>query len=172
MGALIAASSVTLLYSLILVGPLAVGLSYFLLNVVRSSEEETEIGLIFNGFKKSFPLSLAASLLVGLFTILWFLLLIIPGIVKIFSYSMTYFIIADNPNIGVTEAITKSRKMMDGNKWKLFKLHFSFIGWYILSAVTIIGWIFLTPYIQVAVANFYEEIKGGNDSTIEPQVEE
>ena len=74
------------------------------------------------------------NFLMGLFTFLWSLLLVIPGIIKSFSYAMTPYILAEHPEMTATEAITESRRVMDGNKWRLFCLGFSFIGWSLLCA--------------------------------------
>ena len=74
------------------------------------------------------------NFLMGLYTVLWTLLLIIPGLIKTFSYAMTPYILAENPGMTATEAITESRRIMDGNKWRLFCLGFSFIGWGLLCA--------------------------------------
>lgn len=96
---------------------------------------------------------------------LWFLLLIVPGIVKTFSYSMTSFIAIDHPDWTASQCITESRRIMDGNKWRYFCLMFSFIGWYLLliPAVTLpcggFAQLFLQPYVLTASAAFYEDIK-------------
>lgn len=100
------------------------------------------------------------EIIASVFLVLWLLLFIIPGIVKAFSYSLVYFILIDHPEYSANEAITKSRKMMDGHKWELFKLIFSFIGWWILCAVTFgIAAIWVTPYFMTAFAKFYENLK-------------
>ena len=75
------------------------------------------------------------NFLMGLYTLLWTMLFIVPGIIKTFSYAMTPYILAENPGMTATEAITQSRRIMDGNKWRLFCLSFSFIGWSLLCAV-------------------------------------
>ena len=74
------------------------------------------------------------NFLMGLFTLLWTLLFIIPGLIKTYSYAMTPYILAEHPEMTATEAITESRRIMDGNKWRLFCLSFSFIGWALLCA--------------------------------------
>ena len=82
-------------------------------------------------------------LLVSIYTCLWALLFYIPGIVKSFSYSMSWFVLAENPHLSADEAITASRRIMNGHKWELFVLYLSFIPWYILSFVTFgIGFLF------------------------------
>lgn len=73
--------------------------------------------------------------LMGLYTALWSLLFVIPGLIKTFSYAMTPYILAEHPELSVTDAITESRRIMDGNKWRLFCLQLSFIGWELLCAV-------------------------------------
>lgn len=101
----------------------------------------------------------AASFLQGLYILLWSLLLIIPGIIASFSYAMTEFILAEHPELTASEAIARSKEMMEGNRWRLFCLQFSFIGWQILCIFTLgIGNLWLNPYMQTATAAFYREI--------------
>ncbi len=96
----------------------------------------------------------------GLFTALWSLLLVIPGIIKAYSYSMSMYILAENPEIGALEAINRSKAMMNGHKMELFVLELSFIGWYLLVAVTFgIAGIWVVPYMSMTVTNFYNNIK-------------
>lgn len=143
--------------SLIISGPLAVGVAIFSLNISRSKEAKLE--QIFHGFN-NFGTSLAAYLLMILFVFLWALLLIIPGIIAALSYSMTLYIIADDNSIGAMEAINKSKKMMDGYKWKYFCLGLRFLGWALLCILTLgIGFFWLIPYMQVSMAKFYDDIK-------------
>lgn len=97
----------------------------------------------------------------GLYTFLWSLLFIIPGIIAAYSYAMTGYILAEDPELTAGEAISRSKEMMSGNRFRLFCLQFSFIGWEILSALTLgIGNLWLRPYKQAAVAAFYREISG------------
>jgi uncharacterized membrane protein len=143
--------------SLIIEGPLLVGLSIFFISISR--KEKAELSQLFDGFKR-FGTSLAAYLLVAIFTFLWSLLLIIPGIIASYSYAMTYFIIVDNPNIGPLEAITKSKTLMRGNRLKLFCLGWRFFGWALLCMLTCgIGFLWLVPYVHTSFARFYEDIK-------------
>lgn len=98
--------------------------------------------------------------LVGFFTSLWALLLIVPGIVKFYAYSMTPYILVDNPELSANEAINLSQKMMKGHKFDLFFLQLSFIGWIFLSIFTLgIGLLWLIPYMMTAQAAFYQDIK-------------
>ena len=95
-----------------------------------------------------------------LFTFLWSLLFIIPGIVKCFSYSMTPFILEEHPELGANEAIDHSRAMMKGHKFDLFWLILSFIGWGFLCLFTFgIGYLWLVPYMDTSISAFYEDVK-------------
>lgn len=99
------------------------------------------------------------NLLISVYVALWSLFLVIPGIVKAYSYAMTPYILAENPKMGVNEAITASRRMMRGNKWRLFCLRLSFIGWHILVGLTAgVGNVILNPYIEASQAVFYREV--------------
>jgi uncharacterized membrane protein len=150
-------SSLVMVGLLVLGGPLTLGLSGYFLKKPRG--EAGKLENLFDGFKQ-FGSSFLLNLLQGIFIVLWSCLLIIPGIVKIFSYSMAFYILKDNPDIGSLEAITQSRKMMAGYKWKLFCLYFSFIGWTLLCCLSFgIGFLWLVPYIATSNANFYEELK-------------
>lgn len=143
--------------SLIITGPLALGLAIFSLNISRNRVAQLE--QIFKGFN-NFGTSLGAYLLMLLFILLWMLLLIIPGIIAALSYSMTFFILADDDSIGAMEAIDKSKKMMDGYKWKYFCLGLRFIGWTLLAILSLgIGFLWLIPYMYVSMAKFYDDIK-------------
>lgn len=95
------------------------------------------------------------DILIGLLIALGCILFIIPGIIFALAYSQADYILAENPNISAVEAMKKSRKMMKGNKWSLFCLGLSFIGWIILSAFVPAGVLLLTPYIEAANAAFY-----------------
>ena len=102
----------------------------------------------------------------SLFTFLWGLLFIIPGIIKSYSYKMVPYILADNPGISATEAITRSREMMNGNKGKAFLLDLSFFWWILLGIITcgLVGVFWTNPYIASTHAALYEELKGLNVS--------
>lgn len=151
------ASSWTIgLAALIIGGPMYVGLFYYLLIIARGQNSKFED--LFMGFKQ-FIRNMLGSLLVSIYVLLWSFLLIIPGIIKAFSYSMVFYIMADDPNISVDDAISLSRKIMDGNKMKLFELRISFIGWMLLGIFTFgLLYIWLIPYMQMAEVNFYEDL--------------
>lgn len=100
------------------------------------------------------------EILVSIFLLLWMLLLIIPGIVKVFSYSLSYFVLLDNPEYSAREAISKSSEMMYGHRWKLLKLLLSFWKWWLLALVTGgIAMIWVWPYFMTAFAEFYDRLK-------------
>ena len=116
-----------------------------------------EAGALFAPFKQ-YARTVGAVLLVFVYTLLWTLLLVIPGIIKAYSYSMTFYILRENPEMTAGDAITASQKMMDGHKMDLLSL--SFIGWAILASITFgIGYLWLIPYIYTAYAAFYETLK-------------
>ena len=118
-----------------------------------------EAGALFAPFKQ-YARTVGAVLLVFVYTLLWTLLLVIPGIIKAYSYSMTFYILRENPEMTAGDAITASQKMMDGHKMDLFLLSPSFIGWAILASITFgIGYLWLIPYIYTAYAAFYETLK-------------
>lgn len=113
--------------------------------------------------KGNYRRSIIVSLLVSVFTGLWSLLFFIPGIVKSYAYAMTYYIAKDNPNLSANECINASIKMMKGHKRDLFLLDLSFIGWYMLSILTLgIGFLWLLPYINTSRAIFYVELAEEN----------
>ena len=100
-----------------------------------------------------------ANFLRGLYTFLWMLLLVIPGIIAAFNYAMVPYVLAENPELTASEALARSKALMRGNRWRLFCLGFSFIGWGLLAGLTLgIGNLFLVPYQQAATAAFYRDI--------------
>ncbi len=128
---------------LIIGGPFLLGLQRFFLSIARN--QEVKIDEVFSGFN-SFGKALGAYLLMLLYIVLWCFLLIVPGIIAAFSYSMTFFILADEPSIGISEALNKSKQMMNGNKWKYFLLMLPFM---------VIPFILLMVYLSfIAVASF------------------
>lgn len=133
-----------------------VGYAKFNLDLVDG--EEPKAGTLFD-YLPQWKTMVVAGLLQTLYILLWMLLFIIPGIVAAYRYAMTSCILAENPELTASEAINRSKELMDGNKWRLFCLNFSFIGWSILAAcVPVIGNLFLIPYEQAANAAFYRDI--------------
>ncbi len=112
--------------------------------------------------------TLSVSLLTAIFTLLWTLLLIIPGIIKSYAYAMTYYISQDNPELGADECINKSITLMNGHKMDLFLLDLSFIGWLLLGVLSCgIGLLWVIPYMQTSRAIFYEELVTNSTETID-----
>ncbi|EPR68350.1 DUF975 family protein [Cyclobacterium qasimii] len=145
--------------TLIITGPMVLGLSLFSLTIARN--QYARLQQIFDGFN-NFGTALGAYLLIIIFVLLWMLLLIIPGIIAGLSYAMTFYIIADDPTIGPLDAIDKSKQMMNGYKMKLFLLFLMFFGMALLCILTLgIGFLWLIPFINVTTAKFYEDIKEG-----------
>lgn len=163
---ILSATSFLIVGVIIFAGVIEYGLAAFTASVAKG-DENTGFSLMFNGFNR-FGDSFVAGLLRFIFTFLWSLLLIIPGIVKSYSYSMTFYIMQDQPGISGKEVIDKSRKMMAGHKGKLFLLDLSFIGWFLLSALTfgILMIFYVGPYHRTSHACFYEKIKAERSSEI------
>ena len=146
---------------IVLAGVFNVGMSIIYLEIVRGWDCQFED--MFKGFN-NFGTNCLAGILTGVYTFLWSLLFIIPGIVKSLSYAMTPYILADHPEMSASEAITASRIMMDGNKGKLFVLYLSFIGWEILCIIPFV-FLYVTPYMMASVAKFYDTIKDEKNFT-------
>lgn len=147
----------SLFVSIFFVGPALVGLSYFSLESFRKRKSTLE-DVIRPGVDNYFKTFLI-GIIKPIFIFFWSLLLFIPGIIKSYSYAMAEFIVADNPDLDTFEAITKSRELMDGNKFKLFKLHLSFFGWFLLVIVTLgIASAYVLPYIKLAETAFYLDL--------------
>jgi len=145
------------LLSLILAGPLNLGAAIYSLSFIR--KENPSIGQLFQGFNK-FLTALAAYIVMVLIITVGIVLLIVPGIVFALSYSLTFFILAENPDIRPMDALKKSRTMMDGHRTQLFYLSLRFFGLAILCLFTMgIGFVFLTPYVFVCMTLFYEDVK-------------
>lgn len=146
-------------YEIVLM-PFYVGVSWFYISLVR--KEKAQIRNIFKIYQDGrLTLKLIWTYIVMIFFILlWTLLLIVPGIIKSISYSQTLYILRDHPEYSATEAITESRRLMDGYKWKYVLFLLSFIGWFLLTAITFgLAWFFVGPYFSAAQAVFYDELK-------------
>lgn len=128
------------------------------LSLRGADHQRLTVGDGFIGFSQ-YGRALGCYVLTTLFIFLWSLLLIIPGIIKSYSYAMTPYILLDHPEMGINDAITESRRLMDGHKWELFCLNLSFIGWILLGILTfglLFGW--LTPYMSITNAAFYRSL--------------
>ncbi|UTT43094.1 DUF975 family protein [Exiguobacterium aurantiacum] len=151
--------------------PVNVGYNWLILKTVR--DQPIRWSDVFDPFRHRYGKHLLATILVILFQVLWTLLLVVPGIIKYFSYAFTYFILRDEPELSATEAITKSRTMMRGRKWDAFKLILPFVPMYLvgltfyiqLDLVILGSWIFLValalirPFIVSRFAVMYEDAR-------------
>jgi uncharacterized membrane protein len=149
------------LLALLLGGPIAVGLNYFFVKNVRGEREELSVTTPFTEAFKNYPRKLGGSLWMGLFVFLWALLLVIPGIIKGISYSMTQYLLADCPNVKARDALKLSMRMMNGHKWEYFVMGLSFLGWILLSALTlgILSVFYVDPYMRSSFAEYYLELR-------------
>lgn len=144
---------------ILVIGPFLVGYVNSFKKLLVEGDDRITANSFREGFKPYWR-SVWAYLFRGILITLWSLLLVIPGIIKSLSYAMTMYIVKDHPELTVNEAIDLSKDMMYGHKYDLFYLYISFIGWYLLSILTLgIGTFWLMPYIQTAQASFYEDVK-------------
>lgn len=160
------ASSVTALLSLVftfVLLPVAWGSYCVFLQLLRG--KAPDVSTLFVGYKDGRIFSTEA--LRAVYTMLWSLLLIIPGIVKYYQYALTSYILLDHPELKNNAAIERSMQLMRGHCWRLFLLDLSFIGWYLLcSLITVctcglgaVSFLFLFPYWAAARGAFYEEVR-------------
>lgn len=139
------------------------------LNVVKGNAPE--LNDAFTGFD-DFWAAFKVTFLVGLFTFLWSLLFVIPGIIKGISYSMSMYVLAENKGKPALECIAESKKMTEGHKMELFVLALSFIGWAFVGAITFgIAYIWITPYMQATMTNAYNYLKPAPVEAEAPVVE-
>lgn len=149
--------------------PVAYGIAIVMFGVFKG--KDVDFGVLFEGFQ-DYSRIFVTKLLQGIYTALWSLLLVVPGVIKYYSYAMTDYILKEEPEMKNNAAIEKSMAMMENNKMKLFLLDLSFIGWALLAIVTLgIGFLFLQPYMQVSRAAFYEDLKAQQGGNIEVDVE-
>ena len=140
----------------------AFSLSLCMVYLKLAKKEEITVGDVFSGFNSTGK-AVWLYVLVYVFTFLWSLLFVIPGIIKSYSYSMAYYILADNPELTAREALSRSKEMMKGHKWDYFVLQLSFFWWYLLTGVTLgIASIYVLPYMSATTVNFYNSIKEAN----------
>lgn len=137
-----------------------VNVGYSKFNVDLLSTGRASIGSLFSYFKH-WKSAILSNVLVTVYVFLWSLLCVIPGIVASYKYAMVPYIVADDPTISAQDAVDKSAAMMNGHKIELFGLQLSFIGWHLLAILSCgIGYIWLTPYINASVAEFYRTVSG------------
>jgi uncharacterized membrane protein len=149
----------TTIIGALIAAPLIIGSSYGLLLLYRGVEPNQQ-DLLLGYDSKKMVHNIIQLFLTSVYVVLWSFLLIIPGIIKSYSYAMVPFLLAD-PDVQQEDVITLSRQMMDGRKMDLFILQLSFIGWAILGVFTlnILNFLYTIPYMQLATAGFYQELK-------------
>lgn len=144
----------------LLFAPLLLGFINYLMNFIKG--KDLPITTIFRGYNQCSK-AVVLNLLMQIYVALWTLVFIVPGIIKSYSYSMSFYILNDNPELTPSQALDMSDKLMEGHKMDLFCLYISFIGLVLLSVLTLgIGLIWLIPYMEVSKCYFYENIKALN----------
>ncbi|MFC3932336.1 DUF975 family protein [Streptococcus dentapri] len=162
----------TFITSGVVTGILAANLYFAFLHLVDGRKDDNIFNALFAGFRENRAGSFVLTwLLQTIFIFLWNLLLVVPGIIKFYSYSMSYYIVDDlkrqGKELGASEAITRSRRLMDGHKFELFVLDLSFLGWAILCIFTLgIGYLWLAPYVQATRAEFYRSLVAQNPAAL------
>ena len=136
--------------------PLTAGISYYVLNIVR--DKSFGISDLFKFYKERMWTIILLSILISIFTALWSLLFLIPGIIAGLSYSMSTFIFVDGEDTNALDIIKKSKDMMYGYKWDYFVFQLSFFGWALLC-LFIFPIFYVLPYYYVAETMYYEELK-------------
>ena len=160
--AITSALSATFVGGVILGGILSCAVAFYYQGRARGAVPHDGLSALFDGAKQDVAGAIITGLLHTIFLTLWSLLFIIPGIIKSFSYAMTFYIKNDHPEYSAIDAITESRRMMDGHKMRYFILQLSFIGWWIVGALCLgIGTLWVKAYVASANAAFYEDLKAG-----------
>lgn len=158
---------ISLALQILVFNPLIVGCQRFF---VKCRSEQPTVGEVAFAFKASYKNVIKTIFLMDLFTALWTLLFIIPGIVKSYEYRMIPYILAENPELNYKEAFARSKAMMNGEKWHAFVLDLSFIGWELLGALTccILNVFYVNPYYYLTCSELYATLK----QKVEPPTED
>ena len=158
LGIIVFSALIGIAISIFLENPLLIGCYKFFINCKKDGENLNDIVMT---FKNGYMNVVLTEFLRGLFTFLWSLLFVIPGIIKGYEYMLIPYLLADNPQMDREEAFAKSKEMMDGNKWKAFVLDLSFFGWGLLSACTcgLLYIFYVGPYIHLTKAELYHALK-------------
>ncbi len=158
--------TIVILLSVFILNPFIVGIRRFFSKELKESTKVKEIAFAFDNQYKNIA---KLMFMRDLYTFLWSLLLVIPGIIKAYEYRMIPYILGDNPAITKEEAFALSKKMMTGQKWKTFVLDLSFLGWNLLSLLTlgILSIFYVEPYMNLTNAELYNTLSGKNDEIYE-----
>ncbi len=148
---------------------LQVGLTIFCIKTARG--EGAAIGNLFDGFG-SFLRVMGLELLIYVFTLLWSMLLLVPGLIAAYSYRQALYLLLDNPEMGVLECIRESKRMMRGHKWELLCWDLSFLGWQMLNAVLILPIldIWILPYAGISYVKYYDALRSQPDPLPGPEI--
>ena len=162
-------ATVLAVIQLLIGGAIELGLRRYNLDLL-TRENPPAFAALFSRFS-IWGRALGLRLMIVLLTFLWTLLFIIPGIIAGYRYALAPYLMAENPDMGVMEAINRSKELMYGNKWRLFCLQLSFIGWDLLCLFTLgIGYLWLTPYRNAAETAFYLEVTGRANAMPRPDL--
>lgn len=157
-GAFVLVAGIGLVIKIFLVNPIKLGGVHFFTENIEAGP--VPVGAIKAGFQ-NYGHNFVVLLLQDVYLTLWFLLLIVPGLIKAYSYRMVPYILAEHPEFSATEVITRSREMMNGHKWQAFKLDLSFLGWILLGALTLglVNVFWTAPYMESAQAALYLKLR-------------
>ena len=163
---------VSSLVALVIGGVINMGRCTYFTKLIR--HEQAGFGDLFCHFNRLWD-GIKMQFVMGIVILFWTLLLIIPGIIAAYSYAMVPYLMAEFPDLGVLNSMRESKRLMRGNRWRLFCLEFSFIGWNLLSVLTLgILSLWIAPYLNASMAAFYMEVTGrsGCTRTQEPRQQE
>lgn len=149
-------SIVAMVLRLALGGIISIGYAKFNLNLLDGAPATVgDLFAYFSYWKNAIIARLVSTVIITLFSILF----VIPGIIASLSLAMVPYILAENPDMKAIDALKLSKNIMDGNRWRLFCLQFSFIGWHLLASLTLgIGYLWLTPYMHASYTAFFRDI--------------
>lgn len=157
---------VVIAIDIFLINPLVVGCDNFFLNNRRDSQ--TKVGAMSFAFSTNYKNIVKTRFMTDLFITLWTLLLIVPGIIKMYEYRMVSYILAENPDTDYRTAQQISKSLMDGHKFNAFILDLSFILWYLLGALTfgLVNLFYTFPYIQATNAELFIALAYPGESSV------
>jgi uncharacterized membrane protein len=167
-GTMVTSFSSWAIVGILLTGIVSISVGKYYLYRSRRLIFYNDFNILADGIRIDVGGNIVLGLLITIFTALWMLLFVIPGIVKAYSYSMAYYIKIDRPELTPTQAISESRILMHGHKMRLFLLDLSFIGWIIVGSLCFgIGLLWVNAYIQASRAEFYRDLIGDNNVIVE-----
>ena len=158
--------AITLAIDALLINPVEMGCNRFFL---KNLDEEADLSNVTFAFDHNYKNVVEVMIRRDIAIALWSMLFVVPGIIKSYEYRMIPYLLADNPNMSYKEAFAMSKEMMDGNKWKAFVLDLSFIGWQLLSVLTLglLSIFYVNPYKFATNAALYEALKSGRSNDMD-----